>query len=73
MGMPLAPCPDGGIVRFTFEVSVEVERTEGKFATREEISNEIVEALEGADIQTFTGENDGQYEVTDWSVTDTSS
>lgn len=74
MGMPLAPRPDAGgsIVRFVFQVAVEIERTEGKFATRDEISSEIVEALEGADIGTFVGENDGQYEVTDWSVTDIS-
>jgi hypothetical protein len=59
-------------MRFVFQVEVEMERTEGKFATREEISNEIVEALEGADIQSFTGENDGQYEVTEWAVADIS-
>ena len=35
-------------MKFTFTVEVEVERTQGKFASRDEISEAIVEMLEGA-------------------------
>jgi len=55
-------------MQFTIKVNVNVERTEGKFATRDEIEAQIVEAIESADPGTFEGENGGQYEVNDWSV-----
>lgn len=53
---------------FVFTVTVDVERTEGKFATREEIAEQIAEALESADPGDFTGENGGEYQVANWSV-----
>lgn len=54
---------------FTFTVTVEVERTEGKFAGREEIAEAIREELESADPGTVEGENGGQYEVVSFEVT----
>jgi len=57
-------------MQFQYIVTVEVERTQGKFASREEINEAITEALESADISSFEGENGGEYEVTDWSVED---
>lgn len=56
-------------MRFTYTVSVEVERTQGKFASRDEIGDQIQEALEQADPQQFDGENGGMYETTEWEVT----
>jgi hypothetical protein len=35
-------------VRYTFLVEVEVERTEGKFASREDLAGQLLEELEGA-------------------------
>lgn len=55
-------------MRFIFEVSVEVERSEGKFAARDEIAAQIQEALESADPGSYEGDNGGQYETSDWSV-----
>ena len=55
-------------MRFTYTVEVEVQRVQGKFATREEIAAQIQEALEGADPGSMTGDNEGEYEVADWSV-----
>ena len=55
-------------MRFTFVVDIEVERQRGKFATRDEISNFLQEALEGADPGDYQGENDGEYGITSWDV-----
>jgi hypothetical protein len=55
-------------VRFTFTVEVEVERIEGKFASRDDIGQQILDELEGCNPGQFTSENDGEYEVVDWSV-----
>ena len=55
-------------MNFTFTVNVTVERTEGKFASRDDIAAQIQAALEGADEGSWTGENDGQYETSNWSV-----
>ena len=57
-------------MRFVFQVEVEVERTEGKFASRDEISEQITDALEAADYGQWEGDNGGQYETTDWSVSE---
>jgi len=56
-------------MRFTFTVEASVERTEGKFASRDEIAEAITEWLDGANEGSVEGENGGQYEVTDWVVT----
>jgi hypothetical protein len=58
-------------VRFTYTVEVEVERVEGKFASRDEVAEQLQEALESADPGSIDGiGSDGTsgYEVTSWSV-----
>lgn len=55
-------------MRFEFTVTVEAERTEGKFASRDEISGMLAEALEAADEGTLYGENSGVYEITEFTV-----
>jgi hypothetical protein len=57
-------------VIFTFTIEVEVERTEGKFASREDLAGQIVEELESANPNSLTGENDGEYEVIAWDVSE---
>lgn len=55
-------------MNFSFTVNASVERTEGKFESRETIEAELVEALDGANPSSIEGENGGTYEVQDWSV-----
>lgn len=55
-------------MRFEFVVTVEVERTEGKFSSREDIAAQIMEELEGADPSVIEGENGGQYETVCWEI-----
>ncbi len=55
-------------MRFKFMVEVEVERTEGKFASREDLGGQLKEEIEGADPGSLTGENDGEYEVVSFEV-----
>jgi hypothetical protein len=55
-------------MKFEFRVSVEVEREQGKFASRDEIEEQLVEALEQADPGSLTGEAGGEYATTMWEV-----
>lgn len=55
-------------MRFTFVVEVEVERVEGRFASRDDIGEQLRAELEGADPGSITGENDGEYGVVSWDV-----
>ena len=55
-------------MRFRFVVEVEVNRTEGKFATREELADQLREAIESADPGQLEGENGGQYDVESFDV-----
>lgn len=58
--------------RFTFTVEVEVERTQGKFASRDEIAETIREWLDGANDGSVDGvgaDGESEYEVTSWDVT----
>lgn len=60
-------------MKFTFTVEVEVERVEGKFAPKDEIADQLRDAIEGANPGTVDGVGaDGSttYEVTDFSVSD---
>jgi hypothetical protein len=57
-------------MKFTFTVDVELNRTEGKFATREEMAEQIMEAIDDANPNDLVGDNDGQYEVVSWEVTE---
>lgn len=58
--------------RFSFTVDVDVDRTEGKFASRDEIEGELRQWLEDANQGSVDGigaDGASTYEVTDWSVT----
>lgn len=60
--------------RFTFVVTVEVERESGKFAPRDEIAEQISEWLEAADEGQVCGigaDGESDYDVTNWSVEQT--
>jgi hypothetical protein len=55
-------------MKFRFAVDVEVSRLEGKFASREELAEQIQEALDSASPGSITGSEGGEYDVMDWSV-----
>ena len=72
--MPSSP-PRSGVAdmahRFTFTVTVELERESGKFAPRDEMSLAIAEWLENANEGSLDGigsDGDSTYEVTDWTI-----
>lgn len=57
--------------RAKFWVEVEWEREQGKFASRDEIVEQITEALEGANPDQIDGvgaDNDSIYNIIDWTV-----
>ena len=59
------------MAQYEFRVVVEVERTSGKFAPRDEIVGAIQEALDEANpgnIDSIGADGDSDYEVTEWSV-----
>jgi len=56
---------------FQFIVDVTVEKTSGKFASKEELEEAITEAIADANPQSISGENGGEYEVTDWDINST--
>jgi hypothetical protein len=56
-------------VKFTFVIEAVAERSEGKFASRDDIGGQIQAELEGSDPGTIEGENGGQYEISSWEVT----
>lgn len=56
---------------FTFTVRVELERESGKFASRDEMAEAIIEMLEGADEGSIYGigaDGDSTYNTTSWEV-----
>jgi hypothetical protein len=57
-------------MHFTYMIEVEAERVEGKFATRDDIGGQILEEIEGADPGNIFGEGDGEYEITQFEVTE---
>lgn len=60
-------------MRFTFTVEIELNRTEGKFATRDEVGEQILEMIEGADPGSIDGvgpDSSSSYEVASWDVTE---
>lgn len=57
-------------MHFTFVVEVDAERTEGKFASRDDIGEQIQSEIESADPGSVTGENGGEYEITAWEVSE---
>jgi hypothetical protein len=57
--------------RLVFQVEVELEREEGKFASRDEMAEAIIEWLESANEQSVDGigaDGESTYEVTVWEV-----
>jgi hypothetical protein len=57
-------------MRFRFMVEAEAERIEGKFASRDELADQMRSEIEGSSPGYVEGDAGGQYEVTDWSVED---
>lgn len=58
-------------MRFSYVVEVEVDRVEGKFASREEVAEQIQEALDNADPGSIDGigsDGTSSYEVQSWDV-----
>ena len=55
-------------MHFTFTIDIEVQRSQGKFATRDELIDQLREAIEGADPGQLSGENGGEYETCGWDV-----
>lgn len=58
-------------MRFKLTVEVEVERQQGKFASRDEIEDQLREWLESANEGSVSGvgsDGDSEYDVVDWSV-----
>lgn len=58
-------------MQFTFEVVVEVERLEGKFASRDEIEQAIMYALTDANPYQFDdlgADAASSYEISSWEV-----
>jgi hypothetical protein len=58
-------------MKFSFTVEVEVERVQGKFASRDEILEQLQEVVEGADPGSVDGvgaDGDSEYEVVNWEV-----
>lgn len=59
--------------RFKFTVEVTLDRVEGKFAGRDEMAEQIQEALDSANPYTVDGigaDGTSSYEVSDWSVSE---
>jgi len=59
-------------MRYSILLEVEVERTSGEFAARDEVFSEIENSLNDANPQEVKGSEGGAYEVTDWTVSDVS-
>lgn len=59
-------------MHFTYTVEVDVERVQGKFTTRDEISEAIITALEQVqsdiDLDSLGPDSNSEYEVTDFSI-----
>lgn len=53
---------------FKFEVTVEVERTQGKFASRDTIESVIQDVLSDSNPDEITTDEDAQYNITSWDV-----
>lgn len=51
-----------------FMVTVSVEREAGPFASREDLIDEIREALEAADYGSWSGGGEGEYGTQEWDV-----
>jgi hypothetical protein len=54
-------------MRFVFTVEVELDRDAGPFASKDELADELIEAIEGAD-PSQVDIDESSYSVSDWSV-----
>jgi hypothetical protein len=64
-----------GIVRLEYRVTVEIERLQGKFASKDEITEAILEEIRGANPDSIDGlgaDGTSEYEITDWDVEEVS-
>lgn len=54
----------------TFTIEVELQHVNGKFASKEELAEQIKDSIETSIESEYTGDNDGTYECTvnevDW-------
>lgn len=57
-------------MRFTFTVEVDLEHEEGRWASRAELADQIVNELENADPSSLDGEAGGVYNTTVWEVSE---
>jgi hypothetical protein len=57
-------------MKFTYKIEVEAGRIEGKFASREELGEQIVDALDNANPSDLEGEAGGVYEIVAWDVSE---
>ena len=60
--------------KFTFTVTVELEREQGKFASRDEMGETLIEWLEGADEGAIYGigaDGESNYNTITWDVEET--
>jgi hypothetical protein len=60
-------------MKFKFEIEIEVDRVQGKFASREDIVEQIEGWLEGANEGEVSGvgaDGESEYEVVDYSVSE---
>ena len=55
-------------MRFVFTVEVQADRDEGKFASKDELADQLIEAIEQADPGQIEGDEGGQYSISDWVV-----
>lgn len=55
-------------MEFEFTVKVVIERDTGKFASRDEMADQVKDALDQADAGSWDGENGGEYSTQDWQV-----
>lgn len=55
-------------MEFVFEIRATADYQQGKFASRDDLSEQIQSELESADPGSLTSENDGEYEISNWEV-----
>lgn len=58
-------------MRARITVDVEIERIQGKFASKEDLVAEILDSIESANPQSISGvgaDGTSEYEITDWVV-----
>lgn len=55
-------------MKWTITVEVEANHTAGQFASRDELEQQIIDAIDNANPAQLDGDNGGEYEVTEWEV-----